>query len=597
MEDQELLLSMQHTADDTSVYVIESDLQFVVDNYYAFKYNLSDGSSLTRQKRARSLEEETDGSMTSDNIVVLTDYQGPDENDFVYNVNIATNCDGSTGTTTESMGKLTYDIDDTRSDIKIQSIEIYGATLVDKIAPKWINSSTEITENSTDDEVATAKSVFNLFKNSESGGISDWDQTDSNGEGYIKNKPFYEEEKTITFLNPLRGYKKNVSELNLDIISGKTYDIIFNYTDGTSETVQVTAVPEEVEVKEIDKNTTEYILKYSGMPLDTDYNMSLRYYLEDSGEENKCICLVAQTDRAVFYICNNLNYIVKDDDSRIFPDGNDYDIEYPILDFGKVTYVLCGDVVSVEFIGTSIQTLSTKFQTHLDWNENNPNKAGFIENRPFYSEIVKEEPYEISTKYDSSETGINLTFTKLNDDFYMSELTSINKIVQYYAEDIRLILEIPTGLDSDGNVIYSTLTREFTSAGYYSTADGIGLNGGSIGDFWSYGGDISLKYDNLPSSENDYLYYQDKDNDCAVQIYLKLYAVCDNGKFIEDCESYLTQYGVPMKVLRLRCNDGREYIKQLDTKYIPDYVSKTEVLELIDQSIQEALYIEESDTV
>ena len=44
-------------------------------------------------------------------------------------------------------------------------------------------------------------------------------------------------------------------------------------------------------------------------------------------------------------------------------------------------------------------------------------------------------------------------------------------------------------------------------------------------------------------------------------------------------------------------NRNHETVNAAYTKYIPDYVSKTEVLELIDQSIQEALYIEESDTV
>ena len=71
--------------------------------------------------------------------------------------------------------------------------ENFASTVMEQIGKKIDKEAitTEVSGNSTDDEIASAKAVYD-FVNNISGEV-DWNQNDPNGKGYIQNRPFYEE--------------------------------------------------------------------------------------------------------------------------------------------------------------------------------------------------------------------------------------------------------------------------------------------------------------------------------------------------------------------------------------------------------------------
>jgi hypothetical protein len=67
-----------------------------------------------------------------------------------------------------------------------------GVEAVHKLDTKFINTTDKISESVTNEQVPTAKAVYDYVKdNADSGVDADWAQNDPQGEGYIKNRPFY----------------------------------------------------------------------------------------------------------------------------------------------------------------------------------------------------------------------------------------------------------------------------------------------------------------------------------------------------------------------------------------------------------------------
>ena len=446
-----------------------------------------------------------------------------------------------------------------------------------KLDIKFINTVSEVSESATDTELPTAKAVYDYVKNNAGGGtgngVADWAQTDPAGEGYIKNKPCAKELTTVTFT------KSGSEHLNLNIIPNETYDLKVTYANGTVTTLPMVAMPETVEYYD-SKHDDYYYLANSELKLSTRRDNELTAYTELHADSNKCICFVRMQDADDFFMI--LNNIGVDEDKS------------PYLDFGNTYCWMSEGIESIEIVCEKYHRLTTEYQAVSDWNETNPEKPGYIKNRPFYHVETKTETGS-RVIYDSETDGEKLVYIEDPDSYVLVNQPneSIRRLIDHYGQDSRIKLKIPTKVSDSGEVLaYTTLTKEFKTTGYYSgygeNGDQVGLNGGAIGDHDSYAGDISLKYSYLESeadTDADFLFYQDKDNNHVVYFYIKDGALCDNGLPIDAYYELVLQHEIAFTLERVEYEE-ETYFKELSMEFLPEELfDKLEELEKAENKV------------
>lgn len=446
-----------------------------------------------------------------------------------------------------------------------------------KLNTKFINTVSEISENVTDEQLPTAKAVYDYVKDNAGGnagnGVADWAQTDPAGEGYIKNKPCAKELTTVTFT------KSGSEHLNLNIIPNETYNLKVTYVNGTVTTIPMVALPETVEYYD-SKHDDYYYLANSELKLSTRRDNELTAYTELHADSNKCVCFIRMQDADDFFmILNNI--------------GVD-EYKSPYLDFGNTYCWMSDGIESIEIVCEKYHRLTAEYQAVSDWNETNPEKPGYIKNRPFYHVETKTET-DSRIIYDSETDGEKLVYIEDPDSGVLVNQPneSIYKLIDHYGQDSRIKLKIPTKVSDSGEVLaYTTLTKEFKTRGYYSgygeNGDQVGLNGGAIGDHDSYAGDISLKYSYLESeadTDADFLFYQDKDNNHVVYFYIKDDALCDNGLPIGAYYDLVLQHEIAFTAERVEY-DERTYFKELSMEFLPEELfDKLEELEKTENKV------------
>lgn len=201
-----------------------------------------------------------------------------------------------------------------------------------------------------------------------------------------------------------------------------------------------------------------------------------------------------------------------------------------------------------------------------DWEQNDPQGEGYVKNRPFYAKVGTTPITE--TFYDSLNGDPTVDFVEREEfDSIQAVLTPSTSVQQQFKEgaEITCTFEVFVDYISDGGV--HSITQTGTVQKY--------------SDELLYIGDAWLVEENRPAY-GEPLYcitYNTTTNEITIYVYTLRFGAY-SGANITLSSSYI-----------------KEELKQLDPKYIPDYVSKTEVSELINSAIQEALYIDEEELV
>lgn len=138
----------------SDIHTLTADLDLVVGQTYEVEYTFEDGSTKIRQITATGLTDSS-GIDNYEKIVILND--SDDANFFLYY---------NTDIVDESLVAVDNSVAYVLSGAK--SVEIYTSEIVHKLDTKYLNTSNVISEQSTDDEIASAKAVFDFVNNNAS---------------------------------------------------------------------------------------------------------------------------------------------------------------------------------------------------------------------------------------------------------------------------------------------------------------------------------------------------------------------------------------------------------------------------------------------
>ena len=193
---------------------------------------------------------------------------------------------------------------------------------VHKLDTKFLKTARDLAD-AAEDEIALAKDVYELMKNSiPEASIPDWEQNNPQGEGYIKNRPFYEGQATII----------------LDEESVVSHSIAVE-DDGYTEIPIVVGILETDAVFNIGKEYTVIYTTLNGDSIARKYT---------------CTTLAEIAPGSESALKNNP--LIYDAELKLAIYGN-YGINKIVYQYRDYTYAS----VTVMFSETEIKTLDTKF--------------------------------------------------------------------------------------------------------------------------------------------------------------------------------------------------------------------------------------------
>jgi hypothetical protein len=444
-----------------------------------------------------------------------------------------------------------------------------GVETVHKLDTKFINTTDKISESVTNEQVPTAKAVYDYVKdNADSGVDADWTKNDPQGEGYIKNRPFYVDDnggvhkldtKFLKTAQDLADAAEDEIALAKDV-----YEAVHELEDkigGTTTTETINFVPRIM--RETSLRDADGHILYADLALDSEEDYEVIINLAD-GSTRKGTVEVIKASEMDGGFPNPLYDTIKFEDqwaSHFIEIFDDYLSSVDVInDKVKVYYfnyegeqvATCMANVSFNSNGTGIEederpnyTLFTpNYMTFLagsidgiviesvtmtcpiiraqhmnaDWEQYDPTSLGYIRNKPFGSVLFTNYNASNSLIYDNNK-GQEYTFVLNDKNILTYTLPEETKKLNVSATEAALNSsyaenDLAAGIDKFRLLIDMLVPTSSTwgpiitikgKAKQKSTTAGSYPNRYKIIE--TYSGNLSLRDDSLDNTGEDYLFY------------------------------------------------------------------------------------------
>lgn len=441
------------------------------------------------------------------------------------------------------------------------------STKIKKLDTKFINTTNEISENSTDNEIPTALAITKYVntKNPEQT-QSNYEENDATSKSYIQNRPFYAKVGTTpiteTFYDSLNGdptvdYVEREEFDSIQAVLTPSTSVQQQFKEGAEITCTFEVFVDYISDGGVHSITrTGIVNKYSDELLYVGDAWLVEENRPAYGEPEYAITYNTTTNEITIYV---------------------YTLRFGAYSGANIT-------LSSSYIKEEIKQLDPRYipdyisktetknlisevpeQIQSNYEENDKTSKSYILNRPFYTELTlsKETVYNSPTAtydYNVKRTQVKcdpIIIPNLDDCFTVGNTMDI-------------ILEVQNTNGETGTLSYFEKEVKKYSSVYVPYVGGWNIVAeGTVG---------------IPYEDEFAVTYSDTGE---LRIYLST-NIEINGYPVAECSNMNVTLILNRHVL---------VDHQLDPKYIPDYVSKTEVSELINSAIQEALYVDEEVTV